>query len=128
MQATLTSAATVALLPSTQTGADLFEHSFTRTVVNGGAVLEFAAPPEAIARLDPDFFVDFFGAERTCEGFVLRAKDGDMGQLTNHLVIHGLVKTGKSTVLNRVFPAVVRRHLPDALFWRYEMPLVSACI
>lgn len=95
-------------------------------MVNGSAVLQFAAPPNATARLDPDFFVDFFGAESTCEAFVTRAKDGDFGQLTDHLVIHGLVKTGKSTVLNRVFPAVARRHLPDALFWRYEMPLVSA--
>ena len=97
-------------------------------MVNGSAVLEFTTPPAPIERLAPGFFVDFFDAEKTCEEFVLRAKDGDMEDLTDHLVVHGLVKTGKSTVLNRVFPAVARRHLPDALFWRYEMPLVSACM
>ena len=66
--------------------------------------------------------MDFYGAEAVCERFV--TADISLA-LPPHLVIHGLVKSGKSTVLNYVLPAVVRRHIPDALFWRYQLPLVS---
>jgi hypothetical protein len=109
-----------------------FEHSFVRTTINNTAVLNFtSAAPAAPFRGFP-YFVDYFGAEAACEQFVLHAKvqdvhakQKDSQTVTRHLFIHGLVKSGKSTVLHTVFPAVARRHFPKALFWRVKLWLVS---
>jgi hypothetical protein len=45
--------------------------------------------------------------------------------LAPHLVVNGLVKNGKSTVLNHVFPAVAREQAPTCLFLRLELQMVS---
>jgi hypothetical protein len=111
-------------------------HSFVRTTVHEmheTAVLDFTSVEPAEPFYGFPYFVDYFGAEAACEEFVLHAKQNNFEQkqkdsqyVTRHLFIHGLVKSGKSTVLNSVFPAVARRHFPKALFWRHELRLVSA--
>jgi hypothetical protein len=111
-------------------------HSFVRTTVHEmheTAVLDFTSVAPAEPFYGFPYFVDYFGAEAACKEFVLHAKQNNFEQkqkdsqyVTRHLFIHGLVKSGKSTVLNSVFPAVARRHFPKALFWRHELRLVSA--
>jgi hypothetical protein len=105
-----------------------------RTTLNNTAVLNFTSTtPAAQPFLGFPYFVDYFGAEAACEEFILHAKENSFHSkqkdshqyVARHLFIHGLVKSGKSTVLNTVFPAVARRHFPKALFWRVELALVS---
>jgi hypothetical protein len=92
---------------------------FTSNISYGVKVLEFPATNTT----QVPYIIDFCGLEDNCEAFVAKTKRRD--DLKRHFVIHGLVKSGKSTVLMRVLPAVVRRHYPDALFWDYEVSLVS---
>ena len=100
----------------------MFAFNTTATNMTGVELLTFDAPPKDTAPLEPDFFIDFCDIAAKCEDFVATAKA--LPQHPDHLVIHGLVKTGKSTVLKRIFPAIARRHIPDAIFWNYEIQQV----
>ena len=93
----------------------------TFTTTHGVKVLEFAATNKT----EVPYIIDFCGLEEACERFIARTK---REPLKPHFVINGLIKSGKSTVLTRVLPAVVRRHHPDALFWEYEVDPVSGVL
>ena len=93
--------------------------AFTNNSSYGVKVLEFPATNTT----QVPYIIDFCGLEEKCEAFVVKTKKRP--DLKRHFVIHGLVKSGKSTVLMRILPAVVRRYYPDALFWSYEISLVS---
>jgi hypothetical protein len=91
-------------------------------IINGTQMLEFTSTDLPLGKwpLQPGFFLDYFGAVKKLELFVRKSHVHESSKVPPHLVIHGFIKTGKSTLLNRVFPAVVRQTVPDALFLRIE--------
>jgi hypothetical protein len=84
---------------------------FVQPTASGTAVL-----------LDPPFLVDYYKVIELLQYFT---NDMFKHKYTPRLAINGLVKTGETTVLFDVLPAVVRRQLPNALFWILELKKVS---